>query len=134
MLLTAVAFLISCSEGRPPVKADDDKASHTLAAEVQSQVKATTASPGVSSAQKAYVDPDTGELIQRPAWSEPVESDSVRPSSLDASSETLHEQPSPVPGGGTMIDLKGHFQNPIKATVDGQGGTRIEHPADDKTE
>jgi hypothetical protein len=42
-------------------------------------------------------------------------------SALNASSEGLVEVPSPVAGGGVMVDLKGRFQNTFVATVDGAG-------------
>ena len=36
---------------------------------------------------------------------------------LDTSPEGLVEEPSPVPGGGVMIDLQGRFQNRATATA-----------------
>jgi hypothetical protein len=39
----------------------------------------------------------------------------------------LEERPSPVPGGGTMVDLKGRFQSPLTATIDSNGDIKIEH-------
>ena len=135
ILLAAVALLTSCSEGRPPMKADSVKSSHSAMTEVQSQEKATTASPGVTSLQKAYVDPDTGELISRPVQKELDEGDAAQPSTLGGpNEESLEIEPSPVEGGGIMVDLKGRFQNPIKANVDGKGDARIDHSNGEKTE
>jgi len=39
-----------------------------------------------------------------------------------------------VPGGGTMIDLQGHFQSPLTATIDSNGKSKIEHQVSDGKE
>ncbi|MBW1745237.1 MAG: hypothetical protein JRI62_02050 [Deltaproteobacteria bacterium] len=56
-------------------------------------------------AQKIYIDPETGEFTVPPDQAPSlVEESSVFPD------EELEETPSPVPNGGMIIDLKGHFR------------------------
>jgi hypothetical protein len=74
--------------------------------------------PGPSNAPqagfKAYVDPVTGENLERP-------DDAMPPLELDASHATsdhgLREIVSPEPGGGVSVDLQGRFRVPLEATV-----------------
>ncbi len=135
-LLAALALFTHCTEGRPPVRADDAKPSDAATQVVHASVSAAPA-PAVldaSPAQKAYVDPDTGELIPRPAQDESAEGNAIRPAALGSADEKIEIKSSPVEGGGIMVDVKGRFQNPIKATVDGQSGSKIDHAADDETE
>jgi hypothetical protein len=54
----------------------------------------------------------------------------LSPAALSTSVETLQEEPSPVPGGGMMIDLKGRHHSPIKATIDSDGRTTVDHRSD----
>jgi hypothetical protein len=50
---------------------------------------------------------------------------------LSTSAEGLVAEPSPVPGGGMMIDLQGRFQNAATATVDDSGQATVDcTPAD----
>jgi hypothetical protein len=50
---------------------------------------------------------------------------------LSTSTEGLEAVPSPVPGGGMMIDLQGRFQNAATATVDDSGQATVDcTPAD----
>jgi hypothetical protein len=76
-----------------------------------------------SSEMKVYVDPETGEILKH--------------SSKNAASLTLEksttvpdlpeEVASPVTGGGTMVDVKGRFQTPLKATINADGNVVINH-------
>jgi hypothetical protein len=74
--------------------------------------------PGPSTAPqagfKAYVDPVTGETLERP-------DDAMPPLELDATHATsdrgLREIASPDPGGGVSVDLEGRFRVPLEATV-----------------
>jgi hypothetical protein len=70
--------------------------------------------PKISAGFKAYVDPVTGETLERPH-------DATPPLELDASHATsdhgLREIASPEPGGGVSVDLQGRFRVPLEATV-----------------
>jgi hypothetical protein len=128
IVLAATVLLASCTEGRQPVNADstEPKDAATLVAQVGENKDAGVLAS--ASAQKAYVDPDTGELIPRPVGGEAAEEESAKISDPGSLNDTLEVEPSPVEGGGIMIDLKGRFQNPIKATVDDHGGVKNQHP------
>ena len=43
------------------------------------------------------------------------------------SHEGLVETPSPVPGGGVMVDLQGRFLSPLTATVGADGKIEMRH-------
>ena len=75
----------------------------------------------VLSRQGIAIDPDTGELRhltaeERARWI----SENLR-RSLSTSTEGLKERPSPVPGGGVVLDLEGRFQSVlwVQLTEDG---------------
>ncbi|MEW5803959.1 MAG: hypothetical protein AB1847_17830 [bacterium] len=69
-------------------------------------VQASGESPDAgTAAQKIYIDPETGEFIA-PSGQGPF----IVEKSSESPKEALEETPSPVPGGGMIIDLKGHFR------------------------
>lgn len=69
---------------------------------------------------RVYLDPETGRFVPEPPAGAEVESD-VATEALSTRSVDLVEQPSPVPGGGMMLDLRGRFQNVIEMSVDASG-------------
>lgn len=84
--------------------------------------------------QQAYIDPDSGELVASPEGDVRAVEASTVPSTLSTSVEGLEEEPSPVPGGGMMIDLKGRFSKPLSATVEDSDKPKIEHQTRDRME
>jgi hypothetical protein len=75
---------------------------------------------------RIYRNPVTGELGGPPA--EAPDQVSLPPDdALSTSSEGLVETPSPVPGGGSMVDLQGRFRSPLTATQDAEGKVMIQH-------
>ncbi|MFO7715633.1 hypothetical protein [Desulfosarcina sp.] len=134
ILWVALAFLSHVAEGSPLVRADDARPDAVSTPVAQASRGADRTPHAGSPAQKAYIDPDTGELIPRPDRVAPAERDSTQPPTLGASTDGMEERSSPVPDGGVMIDLKGRFQNPVSVTVDGKEAHRAMHPADDRTE
>lgn len=135
-MTVVLAFCTHCTEGRPPVKADGTRPADAVTTTVQTLEATVPATSGKAPAQKAYVDPRTGELVTPPEPDAPAEAEgrAVQPSALKSSTEAMEEKPSPVQDGGMMIDLKGRFQNPLSATTDDNNAARIEHPADDQME
>jgi hypothetical protein len=89
---------------------------------------ATSASaPQKDPGMKIFVDPKTGK-ISKPAPQ--LELPEASQKSLEITKEPspeLFEAPSPRPGGGVMIDLKGQFRSPLKATRDAEGKLSIKH-------
>ena len=115
LLLAAVFFCTHCTEAGAPVhQAADNKASNAPHTAMN-----PPAGPSASSAQKAHVDPDSGALTPRPDGPADPEISSLRQAPADTPDEDLKAQPSPVPGGGMMIDLKGKYRKPISATAAG---------------
>lgn len=134
LLLAVSVGLTYCTEGRSPVSADSTPPTVTVSRVDRKAATAQPDTPGTPPAQKAYVDADSGDLIPHPKNGASAENSALQPHTLGAATETMEEQPSPVPGGGVMIELKGRFQSPVRATVETNGKTIIEHPASGRME
>jgi len=80
--------------------------------------------PEISAGFKAYVDPVTGETLERPHEMAPA-------LELDATHATsdrgLREIVSPEPGGGVSVDLQGRFRVPLEATLAPERRPSIRH-------
>ena len=127
LFMLLLTFCTHCTKGRTPSTIDDVGQTKASTAAAQQQTRTDLA-------QRATIDPETGEFVNPPEQETPAASESIQPSALSISAETMEEESSPVPGGGVMIDLKGRFQSPVSATVEGNGETTIEHPANGRME
>ena len=127
LFMLVLVFCVHCTKGRSPSTIDDAGQTKSSATIAQQQTRTGTA-------QRATIDPETGEFVSPPEQETPAASESIQPSAFSISAETMEEAPSPVPGGGVMIDLKGRFQSPVSASIQGNGETTIEHPAGGRTE
>ncbi len=76
---------------------------------------------------RVYIDPNTGEIQEPPAGAPTAETTESLEKAFSTSSEGLVETPSPVPGGGVILDLQGRFRSPLVATQDADGKISIEH-------
>lgn len=80
---------------------------------------------GAASGLVAHTDPLTGEFLPEPP------ANGVTPQRAEAATKVPAVQfdvvPSPTPGGGIMIDLQGHFQTPLVATIDADGKVTMKH-------
>jgi hypothetical protein len=77
------------------------------------------------SAQRAYLDPDTGRLLREPPPGAPVMP--LSPDELNMlSTSDAGLVATPLPGGGYMVDLQGRFQHMAVATV-ADDGTIVIH-------
>lgn len=83
------------------------------------------ASTGVASGLVVHIDPITVEFLSEPP------TNGVTPQKAEAATKVPAPQfdvvPSPTPGGGVMIDLQGHFQTPLVATIDADGKVTVKH-------
>ena len=127
LFLIVLAFCTHCTKGRSPSTIDD-------VGQTKASTSAALKRTRTDIAQRATIDPETGEFVNSPEQETPAASESIQPSALSISAETMEEASSPVPGGGVMIDLNGRFQSPVSATVEGNGETTIEHPASGEME
>jgi hypothetical protein len=141
LLAIVLAFCTQCTGGSPSSNTDGVKQTNTEvvspphnATAAQGQNKENLSTSEQSGALRVYIDPETGEFTTPPARTVPATRTTAPPAAFSTSDEGLEERPSPVPGGGTMVDLKGRFQSPLTATIDGDGKTKIEHQASDKQE
>ena len=127
LFMLVLAFCTHCTKGRTPSTIEDAGQTKASTAAAQQQMRTDIS-------QRATIDPETGEFVNPPEQETPAASESIQPSALSISAETMEESSSPVPGGGVMINLKGRFQSPVSATVEGNGKTTIEHPANGRME
>lgn len=77
-----------------------------------------------TTAQSGYVanlNPTTGKVS-----TQPTTTTSALQQGLSTSSQGLTEVPSPVAGGGTMVELNGRFRNIVSATIDGSGALKTQ--------
>jgi hypothetical protein len=80
-----------------------------------------------ASSQTVTIDPETGDFIDPPAAEQATRGQSTGGNSALAASalSTYHGDlvavPSPTPGGGLMVDLRGRFQQVMKATIGPDG-------------
>jgi hypothetical protein len=107
----------SCEKTRAPASANT--------AEGQNE-KAANASKGTA-AMRVYIDPKTGEVVEPPAGAPAAELPKSQANALSTSVDRLEETPSPMPGGGVLLDLKGRFQSPLVATPGADGKITIQH-------
>ena len=141
LLILVLTFCAQCTGGSPPSKTD--AANQNSAKEAPTSPNATVAqeqnnqnfSAGAESeAQRVYIDPETGEFTSPPAKTVPTARTTAPSAAFSTSDEGLEEKPSPVPGGGTMVELKGRFRTPLTATIDSNGKIKIEHQASEEQE
>ena len=85
----------------------------------------------LAAAQTVTIDPDTGDFIGPPAAEQATRGQSTGGNSALAASalSTYHGDlvavPSPTPGGGLMVDLRGRFQQVMKATMGPDGSPQV---------
>ena len=97
--------------------------SQTPRAVAQAQ-PAAPADPQVTMGWQAHIDPKTGELTERPAQ-RPTSPPQVN--SRVSVHDGLQERPSPVPGGGMILDLQGRFRSSLVARKGANGQVSIHH-------
>lgn len=134
LIIVLLAFCTQCTERVPPSKADGVEKTNTSSTLVQKSKKMSLFPQRESGAQKAYMDPETGQFINPPIHDVPVPNEPIEASAFRSSVDNMEEKSSPVHGGGMMIDLKGRFQSPITVTIEGKGKTKIKHQTNDKME
>lgn len=130
MLGVLLAVCIGCTDARPPASMNERQATYVDPVMDRQPESSDSTARSAASTQKAYVDPQTGKFVPPPRVQAPPDNQPLSPAALSMSVETLQEEPSPVPGGGMMIDLKGRYRSPITATIDGDGRTTVEHRSD----
>ena len=82
----------------------------------------TEKAPGVI----VHIDPKTGEIITPPKGV-PGEVPQPPVDTTKKPQPELRQVPSPVPGGGVIIELDERFQTPLTATMDPDGNVKLEH-------
>lgn len=74
-----------------------------------------------------HIDPATGRIISPPKETLPGPVLQAPVEGAKKPAAELRQLPSPVPGGGVMIELDERFQTPLTATVGADGKVKLEH-------
>lgn len=101
---------------------------------VRAQTAAAQAQPGTPPSgdadtpgkMRVYKDPRTGRLGPPPPGQATPEALPRPDGAVSTESQDLVEVPSPVPGGGVEVDLKGRFRSATTATKEGGGNLKLE--------
>ncbi len=118
------ALAIRCAETARRIGVERTRPGTTVAKGIEGQVAAAPqGSPGL----RVYVDPVTGEFGAPPPWAARPDEALAPQAAYSTSHEGLVETPSPVPGGGVMVDLQGRFRNPVTLMLDADGRTKMQH-------
>jgi hypothetical protein len=132
LLTLAVVFAGGCAANKLAPRAVEEPA--IISQNEQPQLDTSRASDPVKPAPMAsedaagivvHIDPTTREFLPEPpaaAVAQPPAADAAK-----APLPELYEVASPTPGGGVMIDLKGHFRTPLVATIDADGKVTLKH-------
>jgi hypothetical protein len=80
----------------------------------------TPAAPAPAAGYRAHVDFD-GQFTEEAPPVDAAELNKALEQMIDTSSEGVVEKPSPVPGGGVMVELNGRFQASMAAVIDADG-------------
>ena len=141
LLLGIMVLCAQCTGGSPPADTQEERqtnAKETLTPQTmistQDQKKKDLIKAGESATLRVYIDPETGEYITPPQGKVSTAEKLETRTAFSTSHDDLVEVPSPVPGGGTMIDLKGRFRSPLTATIDSNGKINIGHHSIEKKE
>lgn len=86
----------------------------------KSGVAANENAPGIV----VHIDPITGEFRPGPPGGATLPQAAQ---AAKAAAPPFKEIPSPIPGGGVMIDVQGHFHTPLVATMDADGKVTLKH-------
>lgn len=125
LVVAGACFLL----GIPPAVAGDptDHGSPPGPAAPASSESTSTGAPSAAGGMKIHIDPQTGALTKEAPPTAPLSLSPAEQNAFSTSHQGLVETPSPVPGGGVMIDLQGRFQHPLSATIDDAGKLTIRH-------
>jgi hypothetical protein len=93
-------------------------------ARTSNPAQSDTAATAGASGFVVHIDPTTGEFLPEPP------PDGITPLGAEAAkapAPQFRAVPSPVLGGGVMVDLQGQFQTPLVATIDADGKLTVKH-------
>ncbi len=135
-LVSALVLSVSFAVGIQPVipaevqqtnSAETPASPNTTTTVAEKQGEKAAHSPEGAAGMRVYIDPNTGEILEPPAGAPAAETPESLEKAFNTSSEGLVETPSPVPGGGIILDLQGRFRSPLVATQGADGKISIEH-------
>lgn len=97
-------------------------------AQASAPVASAPAAGSGAASMTVYIDPQTGAILTQPQPGHtPLVLDAATQAAMSTSDKGLVEVPSPVPGGGVMVDLQGRFQSPFVVVLDEQGQPKTHH-------
>jgi hypothetical protein len=130
LTLLLVVFIGGCAAnsaappGIEPIEVSKPPQKNFSAARSSDAAKPEIGGTEGTSGLVAHIDPTTGEFLpEAPA-------NSITPQRAEAAKAPaphFNVVPSPTLGGGVMVDLQGHFQAPLVATMDADGKVTMKH-------
>jgi len=134
LLASALALSASFAVGIPPVLSAESQQTSSEATPASSTAtvaekhgEKTARTPEGAAGMRVDIDPNTGEIQEPPAGAPAAGMTESLEKASSTSSEGLVETPSPVPGGGVILDLQGRFRSPLVATQGADGKISIDH-------
>ena len=116
--------MAECDPQNVATAGDADLANATCGPKSRQGNATNTPTPQAATMQ-VFIDPHTGEVIKPPVGAGMQETKET----FKTSAEGLVETPSPVPGGGEVLDLQGRFNRPVTVTQGADGKTLPSHAA-----
>lgn len=132
LIAVSLFLFANCTDDKPYTAIEGAVNSTTGPAIGRDLNEISISRPNADGVQKAYVDPESGERVGPPEHDVPANAEPIEASALSESPEDLEEKPSPVNGGGMMIDLKNRFRSPISATIENNGKIKMGHSVNEK--
>lgn len=131
-LVLSVSFAVSIqpvlpAELQQTSSAETPVSPHATTTVAEKRGEKTVHSPREAAGIRVYINPTTGEILEPSAGALAVETPESLAEAFNTSSAGLVETPSPVPGGGIILDLQGRFHSPLVATQEADGKISIEH-------
>jgi len=134
LLTSALALSAAFAVGMPQVISAEAQQTSSEATPASSTVtvtekheEKTARTPEGAAGMRVNIDPNTGEIQEPPVGAPTAETMESLERAASTSSEGLVETPSPVPGGGVILDLQGRFRNPLVATQGADGKISTDH-------
>jgi len=124
----SIAAVAEVPDKKAPVGAANKGSDRKAVSDATSELadKRAPGIPEASAGMTVYVNPSTGRIETPPADVRAAMAAAARGVGI-TSAVGLQETPSPVPGGGIMVDLQGRFRIPLVATLNADGKLTIDH-------
>jgi hypothetical protein len=119
--LVRSSSMAECDPQQDAATAGDADIANATCGPKSRQGSVTNAPTPQATTMQVFIDPRTGEITKPPAGERSAAGMQETQGAISTSAEGLTETLSPVPGGGTVIDLQGRFNRPVTTTQGADG-------------